>query len=120
MNSFRELIVWQKSMNLVTNIYLVTSSFPKSEQFGLTSQIKRSAISIPSNIAEGFGRNSKNEFVRFLQISMGSLFELQTQLEISSNLGYLAKNKFNELHDNSIEIEKMLKALIKSIKNKPN
>ena len=120
MNSFRELIVWQKSMNLVTNIYQITSSFPAIEQFGLTSQIKRSAISIPSNIAEGFGRNSKNEFVRFLRISMGSLFELQTQLEIASNLGYLVKNKFNELQNNSIEIEEMLKALIKSVQNKIN
>lgn len=118
MNNYRELIVWQKSMKLVTDIYHITSKFPVSEQFGLTSQIRRSAISIPSNIAEGFGRNTKNEFIRFLKISLGSLFELQTQLEISNNLNFLSPHLFEELEKNTIEIEKMLKALIKSLKNK--
>lgn len=75
MKSYNELIVWQKAMNLVTQIYKLSSDFPQNEQFGLTSQLRRSSVSIPSNIAEGFGRNTKNEFIRFLQISMCSLFE---------------------------------------------
>ena len=118
MNNFRELKVWQKAMNLVTNIYTNTSKFPQNEQFGLTSQIRRSSVSIASNIAEGFGRNTKNEFARFLRISIGSLFELQTQLEISKNLKFITSEKFDNILSESIEIEKMLKALIKSIQNK--
>ena len=118
MNNFRELKVWQKAMNLVTSIYINTSKFPQNEQFELTSQIRRSSVSIPSNIAEGFGRNTQNEFIRFLRISIGSLFELQTQLEISNNLNFITSEKFNNMLSESIEIEKMLKALIKSIQNK--
>ena len=120
MNNFRELKVWQKAMSLVTEIYKISSEFPNNEQFGLTSQMRCSSISIPSNIAEGFGRNTKNEFVRFLQISLGSLFELQTQLEISRNLTFLSVNLFEKLEQNTIELEKMLKALIKSLKNNRN
>ncbi len=115
MNSFRELKVWQKAMDLVTDIYAITTIFPQHEQFGITSQIRRSSISIPSNIAEGFGRNSNNEFVRFLRIAIGSLFELQTQLEISKNLKFISTEEFNKMLLESTEIEKMIKALIKSI-----
>ncbi len=115
MNSFRELKVWQKAMDLVTDIYTTTTIFPQHEQFGITSQIRRSSISIPSNIAEGFGRNTNNEFVRFLRIAIGSIFELQTQLEISKNLKFVSIEEFNKMLLESTEIEKMLKALIKSI-----
>ncbi len=115
MNSFKELKVWQKAMDLVTDIYAITTIFPQHEQFGITSQIRRSSISIPSNIAEGFGRNSNNEFVRFLRIAIGSLFELQTQLEISKNLKFISTEEFNKMLLESTEIEKMIKALIKSI-----
>ncbi len=115
MNSFRELKVWQKAMDLVTDIYAITTIFPQHEQFGITSQIRRSSISIPSNIAEGFGRNSNNEFVRFLRIAIGSLFELQTQLEISKNLKFISIEEFNKMLLESTEIEKMIKALIKSL-----
>ena len=87
--SYRELIIWQKSIQLVTNVYKLTRSFPKEELFGLTSQMRRCAISIPSNIAEGFGRNSQGDFKRFLNIALGSTYELQTQIEISFNLEYL-------------------------------
>ena len=86
MKTFRELIVWQKSMSFVTEIYKISKQFPKDENFGLTSQIRRSAVSIPSNISEGYGREGLNDYLRFLNISMASLFELQTQLEISYNL----------------------------------
>jgi len=116
MNTFREIKVWQKAMNFVTKLYKNTRSFPQEELFGLTSQMRRCAVSIPSNIAEGFGRKSTNEFKRFLQISMGSLFELQTQLEISKNLNFLDETIFNELYQDSREIEAMLSSFINSIK----
>ena len=109
-NSYRDLIVWQKAMELVKDTYLLTKIFPKEEFYGLTSQIRRCAISIPSNIAEGRGRNSDKEFVRFLQISLGSLYELQTQLELSLELGYVSN--IDNLLNLSIEIEKMINTLI--------
>ena len=80
MKSYSDLIVWQKSVTMVTLVYRLVHNFPKDEKFALTSQIKRSTVSIPSNIAEGYGRNYTKEYARFLQISRGSLFEMQTQL----------------------------------------
>jgi four helix bundle protein len=109
-NSYRDLIVWQKSMQLVKEVYIETKNFPKEEMYGLVSQIRRCAISIPSNIAEGRGRNSDKEFIRFLQISLGSVYELQTQLELSLQLNYT--NNIDDLLDLSIEIEKMINTLI--------
>jgi len=114
--TFRELYVWKKSMKLVTEVYRVTKDFPDTEKFGLISQIRRSAVSIPSNISEGYGRGSLKEYIRFLHISISSLFELQTQLEISLNLGFIEKNKFTTLFDSSREIERMLSGLIRSLK----
>jgi len=115
MKTYRDLIVWQKAMALVTEIYKVTKSFPRREDYGLTSQIRRCAVSIPSNIAEGYGRHSRNEYVRFLQIALGSLYELQTQLEIAANLGYLKEDDFNRLYEMTREIERMLSSLIRSL-----
>lgn len=89
MKTYRKFIACQKAMNFVTNIYKTTHNFPKEELFGLTSQIRRSAISIPSNFAEGFGRKVNKEFLRFVRISIGSQYECQTQLEISKNIEYL-------------------------------
>lgn len=117
MKSYRDLIVWQKSMHLVTQIYLITKSLPKEELYGLMLQIRKSCVSIPSNIAEGYGRNSKNDYVRFLQIASGSLYEMQTQLEICLNLNYLSKQKFDEIYEQSREIERMLCSLIRKLKN---
>ncbi|MEQ3662412.1 MAG: four helix bundle protein [Flavobacterium sp.] len=117
MKTFRELFIWQKSMNLVTKVYTYTNHFPKDEVFGLTSQIRRCSVSIPSNIAEGFGRESNKEYLRFLNISLGSLFELQTQLEIAKNIHYLDDEKFNEIYENTREIERMLVSFINKIKN---
>ena len=97
-------------------IYAVTKDFPGSEIYGLTSQLRRSAVSIPSNIAEGYGRNSTNDYKRFLQISVGSLYELQTQIEIAFSLKYLGEQKHNEIIDLSIEIDKMLYSIIQKIK----
>jgi len=115
-NTFRELKVWQKSMKFVTDIYKLTQDFSDIEKFGLTSQIRRSAVSIPSNIAEGFGRRLPKEFIRFLRISISSLFELQTQLEICKNINLTDSNIFNQFYEDSREIERMLKGLTSSIK----
>ena len=89
MKTFRDLLIWQKAMNLVTETYKLTNSFPKEEQFGLIPQIRRCSVSIPSNIAEGYGRGTNKEYLRFLSIAIGSLFEFQTQLEIAYNLQYI-------------------------------
>lgn len=115
MKSYRDLIVWQKSLKLVTEIYKLTKEFPDEEKFGLTSQIKRSAISIPSNIDEGYGRNYRKDYIRFLQISRGSLFECQTQLEIAVNLHFLSIERIKDVSDLSFEIEKMLNSLINKL-----
>jgi len=91
MKTFRDLLIWQKAMILVTECYSVSNLFPKEEQFGLTSQLRRCCISIPSNISEGFGRGSNKEYHRFLLISLGSLFEFQTQIEIAFNQNIFQK-----------------------------
>ena len=106
-HNFRELKIWQKSMDLATKIYSVTSKFPTEEKFGLVSQIRRSAVSIPSNIAEGAGRNSNKSFVQFLRISFGSGNELMTQTMLSRRLGYINEDKQKELLIEIEEIQKM-------------
>jgi len=105
-------------MVLTTKIYFSTNNFPKEEIFGLTSQIRRSSVSIPSNIAEGFGRETDKDFLRFLNISLGSLFEMQTQLEIAKNISYLKEYDFNNLYEDSREVERMLVSFIKKIKDR--
>lgn len=112
MGNYKELIVWRKSIDLVTDIYAVTNIFPKEEMYGLTSQIRRSSISIPSNIAEGHSRRSTNDYVQFLKIARGSCAELETQLIISKNLDYLNLEKFQILIEKASEISKMLNAVI--------
>ena len=117
MKTYRDLVVWQKSMRLVTQIYEVTRTFPKEEVYGLISQMRRCAVSIPSNIAEGYGRKSTDDYLRFLQIAISSLYEVQTQIEISLNLGYLSKDKFEKVYEQSREIERMLSSLSRKIAN---
>jgi len=107
-------------MNFVTEIYKVSNSFPKEETFGLTSQLRRSAVSIPSNISEGYGREGVKDYLRFLNIALASLFELQTQVEIAFNLGYINKGKFENLYELSREIERMFSSFIRTIKSKRN
>ncbi len=102
MHRYKELKIWQESMKLVESVYQHTSSFPHDEKFGLTNQIRRSAVSIPSNIAEGAGRNSSKDFAHFLTIAMGSTCELQTQLELATRLSFLAEEDFVSL-ENKIE-----------------
>lgn len=113
--TFRDLLTWQKSIDLVYSIYQVTKRFPLDELYGLTSQMRRSAISVPSNIAEGYGRRSTVDYKRFLKISTGSLYELQTQLEIAFRLTYMSKDDFLKVHEESREVERMLSSLIKKI-----
>jgi four helix bundle protein len=115
MNSFRELLVWQKGMALVTQVYFLTKIFPKEELYALTAQIRRSAVSIPSNIAEGFGRHHKQDYIRFLEIARSSLYELQTQLEISKNVNYLTEEELNIVFEMCKELEKMINSFIKTI-----
>ena len=113
--SYRDLIVWQKSMSLVTEVYHVSDSFPSSEDFSLTAHVRKTAVSVPSNIAEGFGRGSAIDYVRFLKIARGSVYELQTQLEIAVNLGYLKHDSFENFEQVVNEIERMLNSLIAKV-----
>lgn len=113
--SYRDLLVWQKAMKLVTEVYIATKPFPSEELYALTGQLRKCAVSIPSNIAEGYGRHSTGDYKRFLQIAVGSIFELQTQLEIAANLKYLASDNFGSLYHTAKEVELMLLALIKKI-----
>lgn len=116
MANFKELLVWQKSIDLVTEIYRTTDAFPKEETFGLKSQIRRASVSIPSNIAEGNSRRSKPDYLQFLKISRGSCAEVETQLIISKNLHFLSEENYLKLNDDIIEISKMLNGLINSLK----
>lgn len=113
MDNFRNLIVWRRAVELATSIYRKTVNFPKSELYGLTSQTRRASVSISSNIAEGAGRKSKKEFANFLSISYGSACELETQLLIAKNLGYLNSDDFKKLFSEIDEIQKMLYTLEK-------
>ncbi|CAD7803063.1 hypothetical protein CHRY9390_01019 [Chryseobacterium aquaeductus] len=120
MAHFKELLVWQKSINFVTEIYKETESFPKAEMYGLVSQIRRATVSIPSNIAEGNSRRSVLDYLQFLRISRGSCAEVETQLIISKNLGFLDEEKSLKLNQDIIEISKMLNGLITSLKQLTN
>ncbi|WP_415407172.1 four helix bundle protein [Sulfurovum sp. CS9] len=112
----KDLDVWKQSIQLVKQIYKITQIFPKHEIYGLTNQIRRAAVSVPSNIAEGAGRNSDKEFIQFLHISLGSLAEVETQLIISMEIGYV--NNINTPVNEINNIQKMLNGLIKHIKNR--
>jgi four helix bundle protein len=116
-SSYRDLKVWQKSMELVMEIYSIVKGFPKNEEYGLSSQIKRSAISVPSNIAEGYGLNHTKDYCRFLEIARGSLFEMETQYEIAANLDFVSKNNLTEINLKCSEVEKMLNSLISKLRN---
>ncbi|PWN06608.1 four helix bundle protein [Rhodohalobacter mucosus] len=115
MNNFRKLKIWKKSIDLATDIYDVTNQFPKTERYGITSQIRRSVVSISSNIAEGAGRHSQKEFSHYLNIAKGSCYELETQLLISRNLKFLNAESFTELEAELVKIEKMIYTVIKKI-----
>ena len=112
----KKLKVWQLGMEIVMDVYKLTDSFPEREKFGLISQMRRCAVSIPSNIAEGAARNTKKEFVNFLHIAQGSLAELETQLEISLRLKLIGKDFWVVIDSKLLEEDKMLSGLILSIK----
>lgn len=115
MATHKELNVWKKGIEMVKLVYTATQSFPKEELYGLASQMRRCAVSIPSNIAEGYGRFSKKELKHFLHISLGSAAELETQLIIAKELGFTLEEDFNTISFMINEIIKMLSALIKSL-----
>jgi four helix bundle protein len=113
----KKLDVWQGSMDVARMIYSLTNNFPSAEKFGLVSQMRRAAVSIPSNIAEGAARQGKKEFRNFLSMAQGSLSELDTQLEISVALGYIHKEHIQDLEEKVIRVDKMLTGLIRNLSN---
>ena len=119
LKNYKDLKVWKKSYKLSLEIYRMTAKFPTEEKYGLTSQIRRSVVSIPSNIAEGYGRKTTLDYVRMLYISYGSVCELETQILLAGDLKLIEKGDLDTLKENIAEIERMLKALIKSLGNKP-
>ena len=114
--SYKDLIVWQKSLDLVESIYRITEDFPPKENFGIISQMRRASVSIPSNIAEGYGRQSKGSYAQFLSIARGSLFEIETQIELCVRLKYIQEASSKKLQFETTEISKMLTSLISKIK----
>jgi len=115
---YKELNAWQKSYELCLKIYQITAKLPNEERYGLTSQIRRSAVSIPSNIAEGYGRKTTLDYIRMLYISYGSVCELETQILLTGDLGFIDKGELDTARKDIAEIERMLKALIKALENK--
>ena len=116
MKDFRQLKVWEKSHQLALGIYKATKEFPKEELYGLTSQIRRSSMSIPTNIAEGCGRFTDADFARFLQMAMGSASETEYQLILARDLEFLPKDSYEKLHNDVEEVKRMLATLLKTIR----
>ena len=117
-NSYQDLEVWKKAMGLVTDIYKVTQTYPKEELYGLTNQLRRASVSVPANIAEGWGRGTTKEYMQFLRIARGSLLEVETLMTISHNLGYVnAQDLQEQILQKIVEISKMMNALINSLKH---
>jgi four helix bundle protein len=108
MHNFRKLDIWKKSIDFVTKIYLLTNTFPSYERFGLISQMQRAAVSIPTNIGEGSAKSSNKDFARFLEMSLGSSIELETELTIALNLKYIESQIFETLQNEIIELQKMI------------
>jgi four helix bundle protein len=114
-HSYKDLVVWRKSIAMVTEIYRATQSFPREETYGLTSQLRRSAVSVASNIAEGQGRLSKKEFRQFLGMARGSIVEMETQVLIAHNLGYLSRAATDQLMETSGQVSRLLHGLMQSL-----
>jgi four helix bundle protein len=119
MGNFRELLVWKRAQDLALDVYRSTSSFPKEERYGLTAQMRRAAVSVSSNIAEGCGRQGDRELARFLQIARGSVRELECQLLLSRELGYIQSDVYTKLDSDSQDISRMLNRLIRSFRFPP-
>jgi four helix bundle protein len=116
--SYRDLLVWQKAVELALLVYRLSEGFPKREMYGLTSQVRRAGVSIPSNIAEGYGRGSRKEYIQFLSIAQGSLKELETQMIIAERLGYATPSQIEKVLAAAEVVGKMLGSLIRSLKAK--
>ena len=114
--SYKSLMVWQKGMGLAKRLYALTRAFPSDERFGLVSQIRRASVSVPSNIAEGQARGGKKEFAQFLYIAKGSLAELDTQIELAKEIGYIKENESKEIGQLIAELQRMLHSLIQKVK----
>ena len=120
METHRDLRVWQQSIDFVSSIYLMTRSLPKEELFGLVSQMRRAAVSVPSNIAEGYARGTDKEKIHFLRISSGSMSELETQLTLCLKLGYISQEEYNATSEKLVSVWKQLNALISVIRKRIN
>jgi four helix bundle protein len=118
MKDFRQLQVWEKSHQLALAVYKATKEFPKEELYGLTSQIRRASMSVPTNIAEGCGKYTDADFARFVQIAMGSASETEYQLLLAGDLGFLRDDTYNILHNNVEEVKRMLASLLKTLRSK--
>ncbi|MBN2561310.1 MAG: four helix bundle protein [Phycisphaerae bacterium] len=116
LRTFKELKVWQRSYHLCLQVYAVSKRFPADERFGLITQLRRAAVSVSSNTAEGYNPSSRKDYLRFLSIALGSLAELETQLMLSKDLELCGEGEVVELIDNADEVQRMLKALMKSLK----
>lgn len=119
-DSFRDLIAWQKGMALAEEVYRVSDDFPRREMYGLTRQVRDAAVSVPSNIAEGKGRQTKKDYLQFLFRARGSLYEAQTQLELARNLKMLAEDSFQMVGANAAEAGRVLNGLIRSVQRQLN
>ncbi|HLP04467.1 MAG TPA: four helix bundle protein [Paludibacter sp.] len=108
MHNFKKLAIWIKSVDYVADIYRLTKTFPSDERFGLISQLQRAAVSVPTNIAEGSAKSSNKDFARFLEISLGSTFELETELLVSHKLDYMDIEKYNQMQEKLAELQKMI------------
>jgi len=117
MHNCRELKIWQRSMDFVERIYKVSANFPREEKYGLIAQIRSCAVSVPSNISEGGGRATNKQFKHFLEISMGSINELQTQIELANRFSYLSRDVYEEIIDEGLQIYKMILAFYNSLKD---
>ncbi|MES2872182.1 MAG: four helix bundle protein [Bacteroidota bacterium] len=115
MHNFRRLTIWQNAMILAKEVYITTATFPKEEKYGLISQINRCSVSVPSNIAEGSSRSSNKEFAHFIKISLGSLFELETQLTLSNEFGIINNEVLDDLTSKIVTLQRMLLGFIKTL-----
>lgn len=118
LKSYQDLRVWEKGYKLCLEIYRLTKKFPDEEKYGLSSQLRRSSVSIPSNIAEGYGRKGRQEYIHYLYVGYGSCCELKTQVMLAVDLGYIKKNEREKVLELLSEVERMLKALINSLEKK--
>ena len=118
LQSYRDLLVWQRALELAVRIYRVSEKFPKSEIYGLTSQLRRAAVSVPSNVAEGYGRSSRKEYLQFLSVAQGSLKELETQIILAQRLSYTSEKDAEDVLSASETVGKMLGGLMRSLRTK--